>query len=63
MVDCCTPIVIKPTFDHCIVNFPNKLTHSRMLLKLIDVILTVEDMNSELDIIVVGEVADKLAAA
>ena len=34
-----------------------------MLLKLIDVILTVEDMNSELDIIVVGEVADKLAAA
>ena len=41
----------------------NKLTHSRMLLKLIDVILTVEDMNSELDIIVVGEVADKLAAA
>ena len=40
----------------------NKLTHSRMLLKLIDVILTVEDMNSEL-VIVVGEVADKLAAA
>ena len=36
--------------------------HSRMPLKLIDVILTVEDMNSEL-VIVVGEVADKLAAA